>query len=80
MMNGMERGGSRNEQPLWLSILPVGYADFIQIEDQIGWTTLYRIMHIAYNSFETDSWNLQARLFLPRAFLLDQFGGMTRNE
>jgi hypothetical protein len=55
----------------------VGYPDFIQIAGQVGWATLYSIVHAAYNLIKRDSWNLQAQLFLWRASLLDQFRGMT---
>jgi hypothetical protein len=77
MMNGMERGGSRDNQLLRLSILRVGYSDFIHIEHEIGWTTLYRIMHAAYSLIMNNSWNLLTRRFLWRAFRLNQFRGMT---
>jgi hypothetical protein len=77
MMNEMERGGSRNHQPLRLSVCPVAYPDFIQIEHQIGCTTLDRITHAGYSWIKDHSWNLQTRLYLWRAFLLDQFRRMT---
>jgi hypothetical protein len=76
----MERGGSRHDRLLRLSILPVRYPDFINIEREIGWTTLDRIMHAAYNLIKKHSWNLQTRRFLWRAFLLDQFRRMRSNE
>jgi hypothetical protein len=76
-MNGMERGGSPDHHLLRLSVFPVEYPNLIKIEHQIGWMGLYRIMHAAYSLIRKHFWNLQARLFLWRAFLLDQFRRMT---
>jgi hypothetical protein len=80
MMNRKERGGSQNHHLLPLSVFPVQYPDFINIEREIGRTTLDRFVHAACSSIEEHSWNLQMRLFFWRASLLDQFRGMTSNE
>jgi hypothetical protein len=73
----MEGSRYRNHHLLRASILPVGYPDFIEIEHQIDRTTLYLLVHTAYSLIKKHSWNLDTRLVLLRAFLLDQFRRMT---